>query len=290
MNQPTDQPDPDRSLDSAEGPRATSSAQPGQPTQHDDPASAWFDGEAAATQPAARPRSTRSWITAGVVAVAIAAGSVFGINAVSSHSASSSAQTMQAGGAGRGGAGMGTQGTITAINGSAITVRTSSGSTKVTTTSSTAVSVAKTGTVADIVAGDHVIVIGSTSGAKVTATQIVDRGKTSTTTTGQPAAGGAPRGGGVLPPGGGGPQSGSAGRPTDGTVTKVDGSTLTVKGADGTTSTVSTGSTTKVTVESTASLSDLAAGDAVQVMGQTGTSGAVTATRIVGGTTVQPRR
>jgi hypothetical protein len=210
-----------------------------------------------------------------------------GINTVSSHSASSAAQTTQGGGAARGPGGMGTQGTITAINGATITVKTAAGTTKVTTSAATMVSVAKTGTVTDIAIGDHVMVAGTTAGTKITASRIVDRGKTAMSATGQAGSAGAPPSGpSGGPPSGGGPQFGGSGRPTDGTVTKVNGSTITIQGTDGKPYTVATGSSTKVTIESAGSLSNLAKGDTIHVMGQTGSSGAVTASSIVDGADV----
>jgi len=72
------------------------------------------------------------------------------------------------------------------------------------------------------------------------------------------------------------------GRPIDGTVTKVSGSTLTVKGRDGTTYTVTASGSTTVTVEKASTVSALAVGEKVQVMGTT-TNGTVAATRITEG-------
>ena len=135
MNHDPSQPDPASQPEQAMEPPPPAAA--GQPGENESPDNAWFDGDQATPRPPARPRSTRSWIVGGVAAVAIAGGAMFGINTVSSHSASSAAQTMPGGGAGRGPGGMGTQGTITAINGSTITVKTASGTTKVTTGAAT---------------------------------------------------------------------------------------------------------------------------------------------------------
>ena len=71
-------------------------------------------------------------------------------------------------------------------------------------------------------------------------------------------------GGPGAPPGGG---AGAPGRPIDGTVTKVDGLTITVKGSDGTTYTVSATSSTTVAAEKTATVASLETGDTVSVMG-----------------------
>jgi hypothetical protein len=53
-----------------------------------------------------------------------------------------------------------------------------------------------------------------------------------------------------------------------GTVTKVDGDTITIKEADGTTVTVQGSSSTPVTVTSKGKISDLKSGDTVTVIGQ----------------------
>ena len=63
-------------------------------------------------------------------------------------------------------------------------------------------------------------------------------------------------------------------------MTKVDGSTITVKGSDGTTYTVSTTSSTTVAAEKTATVASLEAGDTVSVMGAKASNGTVNAARI----------
>jgi Domain of unknown function (DUF5666) len=67
-----------------------------------------------------------------------------------------------------------------------------------------------------------------------------------------------------------------------GTVTAVDGSTLTVKSTGGTTYTVTVASSTTVTVDKTITLADLTAGEMVMVAGAT-SNGVVTATTIRAG-------
>ena len=67
-----------------------------------------------------------------------------------------------------------------------------------------------------------------------------------------------------------------------GTVTAVDGSTLTVKSTAGTTYTVTASSSTTVTVDKTITLADLTAGEQVMVAGAT-SDGVVTATTIRAG-------
>ncbi len=158
----------------------------------------------------------------------------------------------------------------------------------------------ETVTLGDIAVGDHVTIVGSTSGSDVTAERIVDSGTEAAAGfgggRGQPPADGqgAPSGqtpptdqsgNPVTPPSGGqfpgqGQNGGGRGGFVRGQVTAVDGSTLTVTGQDGTTYTVTASSTTTVTKTKTGSLSDLAVGDEVSVMGATGSDGTVAATRI----------
>lgn len=71
---------------------------------------------------------------------------------------------------------------------------------------------------------------------------------------------------------------------TSGTVVSNDNGTLTIKTSDGSTVTVKTTDTTTVTKSSESSVSDLAAGETVTVVGST-TDGSVTATRITEGDT-----
>jgi Domain of unknown function (DUF5666) len=74
--------------------------------------------------------------------------------------------------------------------------------------------------------------------------------------------------------------SGNRGGLTAGTITSIDGSTITVKLADGSTVKVTTSDSTAVTKTSKAKVSDLATGDTITVIGQADSSGNVTATRI----------
>jgi len=74
--------------------------------------------------------------------------------------------------------------------------------------------------------------------------------------------------------------SGGRGVLTAGTISSIDGDTITLKLADGSTVKVSTSGSTSVTKTSTAKVSDLAAGDTITVIGKADSSGNVTATRI----------
>jgi hypothetical protein len=219
---------------------------------------------------------------------------------------------------GQGGPGGGQGGTIASIDGSTITITTRDGSTaKVETSASTTVSKVVTGAVSDIKTGDNVTVMGTSTGdAAVTAARITDTGTVADAGFG----GGQPPAGGELPSGqappdfaqgqgapnaqngqmppqgqGGSAQGGNAGGPpgagaggfgggmSRGTVAGIDGPTITVTTADGSTVTVSTDSSTTVSLRQAAALSDLAAGQTVQVRGTTGTDGTITATAITEG-------
>jgi hypothetical protein len=86
--------------------------------------------------------------------------------------------------------------------------------------------------------------------------------------------------------GGTGAQGGPAadrGGFTAGTISSVDGDTITLKLQDGSTVKVSTTSSTKVSETSTSSVSKLKAGDTITVIGQKDSSGDVTATTIAEG-------
>ena len=93
--------------------------------------------------------------------------------------------------------------------------------------------------------------------------------------------------GGVGGYGGFGNRAGGAGSIgggfTAGTITAIDGGTLTVKLADGSTVKVDTSSSTTVTQTSTTSVDKLAAGETITVVGQKDASGNITATRIAQG-------
>jgi len=78
----------------------------------------------------------------------------------------------------------------------------------------------------------------------------------------------------------GGLPGGGAGGFTSGTVTAVDGSTVTLELDDGSTVTVTTTDDTAVTTTDEASVSDLAEGDSLTVVGETDDDGNVAATSI----------
>ncbi len=236
-----------------------------------------------------RARPTRTWIAAGAGALAVASIAVFGLQAVQSHDAGTATTTATGGinGAASGAAAPGGQrgapgdqfgapgrgvsfGAITNITESGLTLDARTGSAvMVTTSDETTVSSAKAGTVDAIKAGDHVTVVGVTSGAAVAAERIVDTGEQ------EPAAWSA--------------SSASSTAPTRGVVESVRDSTLTIATNvgttnDGTTITVTTTSDTRVSMVRPAQLSDLRVGDRVMVLGTTD-NGTIAATAIREGVT-----
>ena len=228
----------------------------------------------------------RNWVVAAVGAVAIAAAAAVGVNAVGS---SSSASTAAAGVTGRGGppAGQGTVGTISSVNGSTISLKALNGkTTTVQTSGSTTVTEAVSGSLTDIHVGDHILVMGSGTSTAVTAQRITDNGSNSIAARpgGSGNSGGPPSGGGQPPSGSSGAPGGRGGPPAgggyaDGTVTAVNGATLTVQSANGSTITVTTSSATTVLVTKPGTVSDLKVGEAIMWRGKT-SDGTTTATDI----------
>ena len=101
--------------------------------------------------------------------------------------------------------------------------------------------------------------------------------------------GGFPNGGEGFPGFGGGQGGAGAGNGatgggrggfTAGTITSIDGGTITIKETNGTTVKVSTTDGTTVTKSSTAKVSDLSTGETITVVGQADSGGGVAATRI----------
>lgn len=223
----------------------------------------------------------KKWLAAGVGAVVIGAGAVFGINAVTSSSSSDQAAA-SAGAVGANGAQAGGQmggqmpgafGAITRIDGSAITVEGMNGTRTVTTSTSTKVITSSTATVADIKVGDHVRVMGSSadgtgSTSKVTAQRITDSGSTDVTD----AGGQAPGAGGQAP---------ADMAVTAGVVKSVDSGTITVTLTDGSTAEVVVPDSTQVEVAVAGSVDSLKVGDQVMVTGPASGSGSTVAAETI---------
>ena len=152
----------------------------------------------------AKSRGVRTWVVAGVGAAVIAAAAVGGISVASSH-ASSSASTVNQGAGGFAGPGGqaggrgGNVGTVVSVSGSTLAMNarsfgsSSTQTVTVKTTPSTAITEAVTGSVSQIRTGDHLVIVGTTSGTKVAATQIEDRG-TAAFATGAGGSGAPPSG------------------------------------------------------------------------------------------------
>ena len=202
----------------------------------------------------------KSWAAAGVVAAAFVGGGILAVTIAGHGKDMPTVQTASAAqqapsyagpnGAGPNGAGRfngrfggrGTQGKITGITGTSLTLDSTdfSGTTStmtVTTDADTKVTETVSGAVSDIAVGDNLIVVGTTDAGAVTATNIVDNGD-QVAFRGRAGANppAAPDGSGATPspPNGaqGGPGfSGPGGRGdlTGGTVTNVNGATITLK-------------------------------------------------------------
>lgn len=196
----------------------------------------------------------------------ITGGAVAGITTVASaQSSTTGTAVMQGMGMMRGNKGPHVHGTVTAVNGTTITIKSERDSATYTIDASTATfkkatdgSAPTTVTIADIKVGDEVGAMGTLSGTTLTATDVMD-GKFM----GRGGMGGMHgRGPGVM-----------------GKVTAVNGSTITVTNHDGTVFTVNAGSAT-VNKMTTGSLADVQVGDTIGVQGDvSGTT--VTATKIM---------
>lgn len=205
------------------------------------------------------------------LAVPLAAVIAFAGGAAATVAAAADAQTPNTTqtATGQGHGPMGVVGTVTAVNGSTITLTGKDGKTYTVNATSAAIDKVSTITTAQIAAGDTLMVGGQVSGTSVTADHIMD---------------------GTLPAGGLGDGHGPMGfgKPgVFGTVSAVSGNTLTVAGRNGTTYTVDASSAKVMKAASgakpaTAAVSDIAVGDSVMIGGTvSGTS--VTATDIMDG-------
>jgi hypothetical protein len=200
----------------------------------------------------------------------------------------------------------GASGEITAIDGTTLTVKDRQNqSVKVTTSAGTRITIEKTVAVGDIAKGDRISVTGTRSGTTFAASRISitdlqfrapgTGSQGGTTPGGGSGTNGQP--GGFGPPGGfsgqgGPPVTDANGNPTGranrralggftfGTVTKVDGGTITISSFDGSTTTVTTTSSTTVTKSVQGSFSDLKVGQNIRAVGTTGSDGSVAATSI----------
>ena len=257
-----------------------------------------------------RKSNPKTWILAGAGTVAIAAASIVGINAASSHSTSIGGATPQAGqfgGPGGAGGGPGQSGTIAAVDGTTLTLTKSAGSTtKVTTSTATAVTLTTTGTATDLAVGDHVVVTGTAANGTITAQRIVDSGAVASAFGGGPGLGGFGGGQGApangaqpanatgAPGNGQSGVAGAAGQPPQGaptgqgapggfvvgTIASINGTSMTITANDATTTNATITATTQASIQRTGSLADIAVGAQVTINGTTGSTGEIAATAI----------
>lgn len=175
-------------------------------------------------------------------------------------------------------------GTVASFNGTTLVLNERSGGTvTITTSASTVVMKTQGASVSDILPNDRVVVTGPAGVAgSVTATAIV---------LANPAAPGSGTGGGGFGrPGGGRFRRGRTPRPTPtagarrgiaGTVSFIQGSTLTVKTASGSSVQVATTPSTTVVQTVGAALSDITTGEVCRVSGTKNADGSYNAIRIV---------
>lgn len=230
----------------------------------------------ATTLPAtAEPRRARG---VGVMLLAVAMGAAACGGTTTGSAASSSASGSPPAGPSRGTV----AGTVASFDGTTLILSTrSGGSVKILTSASTVVMKVQAASISDILPNDRVVVAGPSSGAgSVTATAIVLANPSSN-------AGG----GGFGGPGSrrGYPRratprpapSGGARRGVAGTVSFIQGSTLTVKTAAGSSVQVVTTPSTTVSQTVGAALSDITAGEVCRVSGTKNADGSYRAIRIV---------
>ncbi|MCB0962418.1 MAG: hypothetical protein KDA98_03820 [Acidimicrobiales bacterium] len=251
------------------------------------------DDAASAPTPAASGSGWKTWVAAGVVAAVVAGGAAIllggggsGTEQTSTAAAASADEGAAAEpGPGEFGAGPGTRGTVAANDGSTLEVEGVDGTAStVTTDDETTVVATLDGQLADLEVGDGVVVTASADDESV-AERIVDRGDLELAGAGGPGGGGQPsegfeppEGGDFEPPEGVEPPEGleppadgealPAGAMTIGTVSAVDGTSITVELDDGTTSVLTVTEATEVQVATEIAVADIEVGETVSVVGE----------------------
>jgi hypothetical protein len=176
----------------------------------------------------------------------------------------------------------GANGTITAINGDTLTLTTRSGQVTVIIIPTTSIEETVTGTIVDLNQGDYVTISGAAdSTGDIDATSIMLRqaqaGQSFPTTGTTSGFGGS--GEGFTGPGGGTLGSGSGGQFTVGTISSVNGNSITVMTSQAQV-TVNIGTNTTILKTVNGAVSDLSVGDSLSVMGTIDNSGDIDATFI----------
>ena len=229
--------------------------------------------------PAPKQDLRKTWIIAGAATIIALAAAMVGVKALGHASTPVQAANPFGNSAVR----RPTAGTITAINGSSLTVKETdfSGSTStvnVTTSKSTTYHASVDGAVSDLKKGDNVVVTGTTANSVLTATRISQ----ADITLRAPRNGDANGNGGQFfseggpPPGAGDTATngdGGTGRAfgggnfTAGEIASIDGDTITITDPSGTNTTVKTTDDTKIVVTKTIAFKEFKVGDAVRVTG-----------------------
>ena len=179
----------------------------------------------------------------------------------------------------------GVNGTLASINGNTLTLTTSQGQVIVNVDSGTIIERTVNGTLSNLSQGEFVTIVGTTdSSGNINATSIMVRpqGQGGQFT---PPAGTIPRNGtgftGPRTSPGNGFPNGGTGRPAAvGTISGINGDTLTVTTAQGQV-TVNVDSNTAIQETATGTLSDLSVGDSLTVFGTVNSSGAINAAIIM---------
>lgn len=233
----------------------------------------------------------RSLTAAGCLALTVtfaACGNDDTVDVTSNASAAPSTNTQQQGGPGAGGRSgfPGASGEVVALSGTTAQVRNDrTGQVAVTWNDSTTFTATKTGTLADLKAGNCVVVVGASDGkaaSRVTVSEAVD-GECRTPGAGRPAGGDfqPPEGmelpEGMTPPEGGERPEGmpNRGAITSGKLTAISGTTLTIGDKK-----VEVASDASVTLPATATEADVKTGVCVTAQGEADSTGAVTAKTI----------
>ena len=225
------------------------------------------------------PSPTRVLICCSVIALAACG---------SANASGGTAPTSTPSPSGRG-FGAGTAGQLVQVNGTKLTLSTTSGDVTVVYTTSTTITSTSTGSTGDIVAGSCVVIVGqkdATGAVTATSVRLSQAVNSACPAAGRLGGGGA---GGAPPARSFSPRPGT---PTlnpnttfvAGLVTAVTGTTVTVKSASGTTSSVTVPTTLSVVESSAATASDLVVDSCVRAVGPKNSQGIVQARAL----TIQP--